>query len=121
MKGKKYRRRYQVVKICMEEKSWVCVFFVVFGFGVLFPPPCPISFFFFLVISQQAVSIDLASSLEQLKSTRVGLLYYTFAAFYSHPAPITLNEIVVLYFGGENFFIFFKYDLPWIYGWYTIK
>jgi len=73
----------------MERKSWVCRVFVLFGFVVLLPP-ATISFSFFLVVSQQAVSIDLASSLEQLRSTRAGLLYYILAAscsLLSSPLP----------------------------------
>lgn len=39
----------------------------------------PPSLSFFLVVSQQAVSVNLASSLKQLRSSRVGLLYYILA------------------------------------------
>lgn len=53
------------------EKRIVSVGFLLFVFSVLFPPPI---FLFFLAISQQAVSVNLASSLEQLRSFRVGLL-----------------------------------------------
>lgn len=98
--GNNYQKCHQLLKVYRGIKCWVWFLFYLLHF-------------FFLIIFQQAVSIDLASSLEQPGNAWLGLLYYVFAALHPH---IPQWELMVLCVWWEECFLIDIDDLPWIDG-----